>query len=400
MILNQISKAKLISEIGNSFRFMLIPIGILSITNNDTAAVALLEVFETGGLIIAGILAPFFVDRINKIKGLVILDALATLLICALIFSFSIKNLLLVYTISFFITFIDFIVVTLLNSTIANSIKDDKDFVLGFSKIQFFTLAGGLLGSILGGGIADLTQAHYLLIIDAVTFLISSILILKVISGLPEKARATQFLSFSNYIKGLLFEWREGLNEALAYQQTRLLLLERLITGVAHGLLNTATVSHLKTNLGASNKVVMLWQATNRAWFLLGSAVVYFKKFSERKSIILGFPSLVIGYALRCIPNLWTFISIGGLQQFGTSVLKPSVASIVLRSARPELRGRVESIRHLTIQIGVFMGNILGLLTIQYLSLQHCFYFCVGIISLNGLVFFSNFFRKHILSRP
>src|SRR4051812_43139639 len=96
--------ARGLSELGNSFRYVALPLAILSIRRNP-ADLAVAEILETSGFFSSGLLTPFYVDRSHKLRNLLFADLLSGAVVIAILLAIYFQSLDSLFLASFMMTF-------------------------------------------------------------------------------------------------------------------------------------------------------------------------------------------------------------------------------------------------------------------------------------------------------
>ncbi len=366
--------ARAFSEIGNSFRYIALPLGILSI-HNKADDLALAEILETLGFFASGVIAPFFIDRVLKIRALVISDLLSLLVTVIMVIGIYLQSLEILFPACFAMTFMDTFYSSSLSAVTAdltdkavNGVSNQKNLILGFSRLQLYTLTGGLIGSVFGTKIVQAIPLWAMLALDGVTFLVSSIWIYKIANGFSQKKtnhHIKQKSSIRLFIIDSFREWKEGLFIAVSDINTMKLIASQGIVGIAHGLLSATTIGHYKTTLHVSDSLVALAQVNNRIWNFAGAFYALKNKLSPMALLILGGGLMAGGYAGMAILPFFGFIVVYGIQQFGNSLLTPTNRALCLAGVATDARGRVAAFRGLVIDAGILIGNIFALIIIK-----------------------------------
>jgi hypothetical protein len=375
-----IARARGISEIGNSIRQVILALAILSIRERPED-LFLGEVLESSGYLAMSLIAPFFIDRLKRLKSLVIADVFSLLNTVLLILAVLWRSLPLLWLGSFFMTFIaSFYGSTLYAVTAQYSGAEKREVRLGLSFLQQNILIGALIG-LLGTSFAlPKLPLEYFLLFDAVTFLFSSIWIFKITRYdlLGEENRPFRYKSFSAFFKGLWLEWREGFQGALRSTALRRLLLGNCMTCFAYGIFESAVVSTQKMNLGFSDSLVTLSRALNRVSAIGGTYFV--TRFSQRhrswtgrRLLVVGTGLASVGTALMSVASTPFFIGSNIFYNFGWSFLNPTVGSELAHEAPRDLLGRVQAFRSLLIHLSILLGNVAVLLLSVWLDTQKFF---------------------------
>lgn len=368
----QIAYARAVSEVGNSLRYIALPLGIVAVRNR-AEDLAIAEVLETLGFIISGLLAPFFIDRVSKIRALVFSDLLSLLATAAMVAGVYFSSLAILFPASFAMTFMDTFYANSLSAVTADLSApgqngNTRSMIRGFSRLQLYTLIGGFIGSLFGAKAVSILPLWGLLALDSATFLGSSIWIFRIArqipAGAPRPDSHNASTSLRTFLKDSAKEWRDGLTAAVSDANRFKHIISQGLIGIAHGLLSATVIGHYKTTLGVSNSMVALAQVNNRIWSFAGAAYVFRTRFGAKALVFTGAGLMTLGYTGMIFAPFVLFLGAYGLQQFGNALVAPTNRALSLSDANPEIRGRVATFRGLVIDAGVLAGNSLALLLI------------------------------------
>lgn len=376
LISKKLSLARAISEIGNSFRFVALPLAVLGVRNKASDLVTA-EILETLGYFISGLFAAFFIDRVSKLKALVIAD-ISSLVVTAILFLGIYKQSLpILFAGSFLMTLIETFYINSLSASTADILDNEANGnkesaqIRGFTKLQIYNFLGGILGSLGASEFIKHSHLQNLMIIDGITFLVSSIWVLnifrqkRVINKTPTQPKVS---SLNAYLDIHLMEWKEGFKYSYSNPKIFVHIVFQSIVGVAHGLLSACSIAHQKNSLGSTNAMVGYSQTSNRVWTLLGSIFRLRTKQDTYKLIIFSAILMGIGYFGMASTPWIGFVAFYGLQQFGNAILAPTNRAIAMNESDSTFRGRVATFRNLMIDFGVLAGNLLSLLIVAHFS--------------------------------
>lgn len=377
----QITTARAISEFGNSLRYIALPLGIIAIRKRPHDIV-LAEVLETLGFLISGFLSTFFIDRLHKMKALILSDLLSVAVTAFLVYGLWKHSLVLLLTGSFLMTFIDTFYSGSLGAVTADLSEANGDenalrsMIRGFSALQFYTLIGGMVGTVIGGQLVKAVPFYGLMFLDGLSFLVSSFLLFRALRGVDFRffsTAAKKAETFAHYVRGMRLEFIEGFRATFSNVTLRNDVLSQGLVGMAHGLLSASVIAHLKTHLKVSNSQVSYSQLNNRVWTAAGSYFRLRTGMSLKVSLLLGAGVMCIGYFGMGFFPFYGFLCAYGLQQFGNSILTPTNRAMIMAECSSEVRGRVSAFRGLAIDIGVLSGNLGCLALIGTFGSTACF---------------------------
>ena len=368
-----LSYARGLSEVGNALRYVTLALAILSIRSLPKDLI-FAETLETLGFITAGVLTPFFIDRVHRIRALIVADLLSLGVCAVLVAGVLMHSLPLLFVASFLITSVSNFYGASLRAATADLTDNSHSGILaGLSLLQVCNISGALLGSLLAAKFLKWLPFQYLFAIDGVTFLISSFWIFLILKKIPDRNKVPsdsstdpEALARKNglraYLGFRLTEWSEGFRVVLAHPTARMLVLAQGFVGMGYGVFSSLIVSHYKTNLGFKDRTVALAQANNRVWALSG-AVLRLKsvKRESRKTLIRANVLMVLGYSFVGLAHGLEVLFFNGIANLAMSMSAPTNNAAVIASIEPHLRGRVEALRDLVIDMGILLGNLLAL---------------------------------------
>jgi len=369
-----------LSELGNAFRYVSLALAILSV-RNKVQDLLIAETLETLGLIAAGIFTPFFIDRVDRVKSLLIADTLSLIVSVLLIAGAAFKSLPLLYVGSFMIMAVSTYYGAALRAVTADlSGNTHASILAGFSLIQLCNIVGALIGSLFAAKLLLYLSVPWLLTLDAITFLFSSVwifYILKKLSCLGFRLNHLHVnqakVTLGQYVREKCQEWYEGYRAVGKGSRAGVLCLAQSFIGIGYGIYTPIIVSHYKKNLHFSDSLVALSQANNRAWALLGAILRMKHLYSSKTTLLFSTVVLAFGYALAIFfENIWVFATIGAAN-FAMALGAPTNNAAVAVSVAARVRGRVEAFRSLMIDFGILAGNLMALVWGYFFNIKYLF---------------------------
>jgi len=229
----------------------------------------------------------------------------------------------------------------------------DDDIETANAALGFGTHGMDAFAPLVAAALLPLLQIRGLLLIDALTYLISALLL----SRLPSLPR---IVTEAGDERSLLRETREGLGYIWSHPAVRIVVFGFFAIVACNAMDDVALVFLARGPLHAGNSVTSLLYAGVGLGLLLGFAAL------SRYARILSMPLLlVVGFGLSSAGNLltglsWTIVVAFGMQGIrgvGISMMDVGANSLLQRLAPPALQGRV---------FGNFAGAIGGAAGLSY----------------------------------
>lgn len=365
--LNQVSLARGISEFGNAFRFIAIPIALFGITQSQTD-LAFIQFIITTGLVFGSFTTLSLIDRFDKVKTLIILDIISlcfTLLACL---GTLLRLPELIFTAAFGISFISSFHVSALDATTADFVeKINGNTIRGFSYQDLMIITF----SIIGGYLAAITNKFPIwsfFLIDAITFIISSVWVLLLVNK-NHKESAPVKIKRDSFLKNMQLDFNEGIDYLLKNRDIKKHIVIQFSYAICFGLLASSIDAHLLSTLHWDQTLFKSFGPTNKIFYILG-ALSTFALPKEKKVkffYTLGSILVFIGYlGLSFSPITILIFIFYGIQQFGTSFINPANKSLVVFAVPSNRRGRLASFRKLSIDIGLLVGTLISTFVIRF----------------------------------
>ncbi len=346
--------ARGISEAGNAVRQAILALAILSLRDR-AEDIFFAEVLETAGVVLALLIGSFFVDRVGRRVSLAVADLLCVLN-SALLFVGALHQIVEVMFLgSFFATFFGSYykanfeaLVSDLNHGHINKLR------FGLSVAQLSLLLGalfGLIGTTIG--LSSLPLPFFFLL-DGLTFVLSSALVLR------SRKNATEVSRTEGELKG---SWFEGFKRMLQNSGLKALIVSGFFGGVVYGAYESAVVVHLKQVVNLSDEWVTGSRIFNRLAAIIAMLLVVAprspgSRMSGSRVVWGGGTLATCGLFLHASENSLTFLGAGVLFNFGLALINPALGAIIGVLAPREILGRVYFAYSLWIYLGVLVGNL------------------------------------------
>ncbi len=368
----QLAYARGISEIGNAFRYLALPIAIMTV-HNSAKDLAVAETLATAGMFIGSLIVPSFIDRISKLKSLVISDLFSLFGTSIIAYGIFLNSFFWLLSGYFLITIIDTYHQSAMDAVTADLLTEArKPLLAGFSRLQLMVFGGGIVGGLAASQIVNKLPLYWLLGFDALSFVLSSIWVLRItqknhISHIQERIKPAK----KSHIQIALQEWRDGFRLSFKDLDIRKHIFCQSLIGVCYGITTSTVRGHLLTTLKISSTQLGYLAPSNKSFYLLGTlCCMWISRLKVNLKLIsfIGAIGVTAAYFGMGMASLYPFFLLFyGIHQFGNALLTPANRTIVMGSSEPSNRGRVAAFRGLVIDMGTLAGNFLG---IYFLSIN------------------------------
>jgi MFS family permease len=363
----QIAWARSISEAGDMFRILAFPLAVMGVRGNPVD-LAWSETLGTLGMFTGSLLAPLVVDRVPRLKALVVSDFLSlcvTALLAVGVVSLSLPLLFLAYFLS---RAIDSFHYAALDAATADLLTEERrPLVAGFSHLQLFLVGGSVAGGLAAAQVVPYIPLWSLLLVDGISFLVASTWIYRLAGG--ERKPVKPWSGLLPELKGAVREWKEGFRASTADREVRKHLAAQALLGLAYGVSSSTVRGHLIGTMNVSPREFGYLAPFVRASFLAGAfANLKLASFlSPAKLAFLGISLMAAGYLGMAWLALYPlFLLAYGLQQVGNAFVVPVNRAAVMGGVDAELRGRAAAFRGLLIDGATVIGNLLAVWLISY----------------------------------
>lgn len=240
----------MISQTGDWLLIIGLPVYVYAQTGSALAtSFTLISGFIPG--ILFGSIAGIFADRWNRKWTLIISNLLLAVSLLPLLLVHSKATLWIVYIVLFFSSLIEQIVAPAENALLP-SLVSEETLVSANSLISVSSNASRLIGAALGGIVLGLLGLSGAVLLDILSFLLVSVLIIFI--STPAKAEpaqneprsATSRASWKRFVE----EWLEGLRLIYRQRTLSILLIAFALTGVGEGIFGVLLVVFVKRVLG------------------------------------------------------------------------------------------------------------------------------------------------------
>jgi MFS family permease len=362
------SIARGISEFGNALRIFAIPIAIFGITKNKVL-LSNVQIILTLGAVLGSIITGAIIDRSSKVFSLVFADLTSLFFTIIIGLGIFYGQLALIFSGVFFVSFIASFHSSALDAATTDFLeKDGSNVFRGFSfqhlLIIFFSITGGYSAALL----SDKIPLWTFLAIDGLTFFFSSSWILYLVKT-HHRETYKNIISKKSFFSGLYTDWKEGFLVAVSNSDAIKHILAQSILSICFGLMIGAMDVHLLFTLKWTPEIFGFFGPTNKISYLLGgiSTFTFSKSSTLKRLCYAGSILIVLGYTgLLFSKSIFFLFLFFGIQQIGSSFINSSNKTLVMVNINSEARGRVAAFRKLTIDIGLFLGNILAIFFVKY----------------------------------
>ena len=170
----QIAWARFISEAGDMFRILAFPLAVIAV-RQDPRDLAWSETLGTLGMFFGSLLAPLVIDRVPRLRALVVSDLLALLCTGTLAIGIVQNSLPLLFAAYFVSRALDsFHYAALDAATTDLLVEERKPLVAGFSHLQLFLVGGAVIGGLAAAQVVTKVPLWALLVVDALSFVVAS----------------------------------------------------------------------------------------------------------------------------------------------------------------------------------------------------------------------------------
>lgn len=359
--------AQSISLVGSQVTLMALPLTAILLMQATPMQVGLLTAAGYLPFLVVGLPAGVWVDRMRRRPIMIIADVGRTLLLAAIpaAYALDVLQLWMLYPIAFF-TGVMSLFFDVAHQSYLPSLVSREQLADGNAKLEISFSGSQLFGPGLGGVLVQILTAPFAILADAVSYLVSAVLIVMI--RRPEPPPATD----DGTAAGLGEQIREGLRYVLGHKLLRPIALT---TGIGnlfdlYGMVAAILTLYAVRDLGLSPAALGGVLAAANAGSLLAAAVN--GRLVNRFGVgpVLAVSSVVPGLAVLMLPlatpTTAVPIMVISLGLAGFAIAIYNVNQITLRqTVTPDaLQGRMNAtIRFLiwgTLPIGTFLGGLLG----------------------------------------
>jgi MFS family permease len=348
-----------VSNIGSSFTLIALPLLVFKLTNS-AFNLALITVAEYVPLLLFGLVIGVWVDRIDRKRVMIFADIAQAVVLCSVPL-LSVLGLLPVWWI-YIVAFISSTLWICFNTAefvAVPSLVGQADLVAANGRLQASYSAATVTGPLLAGLLVALVPVHTLLLVDALSFLLSALAVSLI------RIRLDVVNEEHHRPNGLLKEVAEGLSFILGHPVLRsTCCLMALVNGVGFTVY-AQLVLYAKERLGASDtQVGLLYASGSIGMIVLALAAGSLRRRLSFGKAVLSAPMLggILIVLLAATRWYWTALvlwaSIWGLVVFFDININTLLQTVVPDRLLGRVRSAVSVLSWSTIPVGTFVGGI------------------------------------------
>lgn len=354
--------AQSVSQVGSAVSKIALPLVAVLVLHATAFQFALLAASELGPYIILSLPAGVFVDRIPRRPVLVITDLgrgilLASIPLAASVGALSLTQLYIVALgVGVLTVFFDIAYQAYLPSVVPG-----EQLVEANSKLETTRSGAGIVGPGLGGLLVSVLSAPVTIALDAVSFLMSALLVSRICRPEPPLRR-----SESRRLAGVYAELVTGIAWVARSPYLRSIALYSGLTNLFANAVTVLFFIYAARSLGLGGAAIGLTYSCGGIGFLCGALLArpLIEKFGIGNAILLG--SLLFGSGLILIPiasprtALLMLIPSFVITGIGAMVLNVSHATLRQTLVPHHLQGRTNSVLRLFVVGAYPLGALLG----------------------------------------
>lgn len=354
--------AQTASQVGTRIGGVAVPLLAVTVLGATPWQMGLLTAAETAGFLLIGLLAGVVVDRVRRVPVMVAADVVRFVLLASIPVAWWAGVLgypqLLVVTLLAGLATVFFDVAY---QSVLPSLVDRSRLVEGNGRLESTRAAADAGGPALGGGVVALAGAAGAVLVDAVTYVVSAVLLARI------RTRETVADQHGTTVVAAI---REGLRYVLTHRLLRPITLCTATSNLFGGVTAASLVLFLARDVGLSPVAVGLMLAATGTGAVAGAltAGLWARRLGQARTIVV---SLLVTEPLAVLVPVadrgWTLgLAAVGLFASGYGVVVYNVAQVSFRQAvcPDRLLGRMNaSVRFLVwgaIPLGGLLGGALG----------------------------------------
>ena len=354
------------SQIGSQVTFLALPLVAIVTLDASPQQMGILTAVGAVPPLLLGLHAGAAVDRRRR-QPLLIGSDLGRALLLGLIplaWTFGALSIELLYVVAFLSGALGLVFDLAYQAFLPTLVRHDQ-LVEGNSKLELSHTAAEIAGPSLAGGLVQLLSAPVALAADALSYLLSALLLARI--------RVTEMIpSRTGERRTLLADIRTGLRHALGDVRLRALIGSRGIIAFFNAMLETIFVLYIVDVLGISAAMIGLSFSIGSVGFIAGAFLP--ARLADRLGVgasmaiavaVVALSDLLLPLAAGSPLVIMGFIATGQFF-FGLGLTVFNVNQVSLRQALvpPALRGRVSAVVRILpdalVPIGAVAGGLLG----------------------------------------
>lgn len=359
--------AQSISLLGSHVTALALPLTAILLLDASAFEVGLLATLQYLPFLLIGLPAGAIVDRLRRLPVLIVADVVRFLLLMLVPIAAAVDRLhmALLYPVAFGVGVLT-VLFDVAHQSYLPSLVGRHQIVDGNTKLQLSYSGAQLTGPGVGGVLVQVLTAPLAILVDALTYVVSAVLLLTIRQREPAATGGTADL------RGLVKDVREGLRFVLRHGLIRPLAMATAAANFFYlfGMTGAVLTLYAVRDLHLSPAMLGLVLATGNAGAVLGSLASGSVLRLWRLGPVLVVTSLVSALAILLIllaspGNAVVVIAIAVfVGEFGITIYDISQLSLRQAATPSHLQGRMNAtVRFLiwgSIPVGAFLGGVLG----------------------------------------
>lgn len=365
---------QIISQFGDRLGFMaLIGFAYSKVGYGQPAAVFKILLFTIIPVFIIGPIAGVYVDRWDRRRTMYASDLLRMLLVLLIpVFLFHLKNL----GVAYILVFLVFCVARFFlpaKLSILPELVEEKDLLIANSLVNVTGMIAFILGSGIGGVLVEQVGAERGFYLDALTFLVSAVLIFLITARSQAKV---DLIKIGGEIvevikKSVIKEMKDGLVYLFTKQEIRLSAFVLFVLASALGMVSIVSIVFIQNTLHSATKdlgLLIMFLGTGLfvgtlVYGRFGSGLAHYKTIAF-SLLLSGLMLIIFTLSVNRYPEFALAAGLAFLLGFFVSPLLTVINTIVHISSENEMRGKIfsslEVVMHLGFLIFMYISSILA----------------------------------------
>jgi MFS family permease len=351
-----------ISVLGSAFSGFALPLLVFQLTHSPLSLAITTATFALPHLLF-GLFIGAWVDRVDRKRLMIAVDVLMALAVAVipLLALLHQLNVLWIYAVQFTVSSLS-LVFEQAEFTAIPSLVGGTDLVTANGRINASYQASEVAGPTIAGAIASVVSVPALLVIDALSYLVSAVTLATIRVGFNRSDRAARPTT------KIIADIGEGLRYVISHPVLRNISLMMMLFNLVNSTFYAQSVFYAKERLHASNFELGLFFASGSVGAIL------FSLMAGRLRRRLSFSKVVIGclalsgictVVFASIPWLWAALPVLLLREGLLSLLNINTFSLRQAIVPDHMLGRVLSVAGVLAFSAMPLGSIAGGILIE-----------------------------------
>ena len=363
---------QVISDFGDSLTMLTLLILVNALTGS-AAAIATMFIVLTVPHVTLGLVAGVFVDRLDRKLLMILSDLARAALVLGFIFVRSADDLWILYVLGFLQASVGTLFTPAKSALIPNIVPAEQ-LMAANSLSQTSRIIFGLLGTGMAGVLMGVLQQYWpAFVLDALTFLLSAVLVSRIHAPAREKGDAPQSAATVRAILGELFE---GLR---VIRRTRALSGVLVAAGVlmlGMGAVQVLLIPLIVNGMGFPITWFGIIEFVQTAAMIAGGGLTALLASRIKPTGLISSAMLVIGVAiasLALVGNMWQFVPVLVAIGLVMTPMQASFSTIMQTSVVDNLRGRVSGALNSVISTASLVSMALAGVAAELIGVRNVF---------------------------